>query len=303
VTESRVVHIVDEVPELADRAVGPVLLIGLAGFLDAGNAAALAVAHMARDEPGRVVASFDVDELYDYRARRPPLTFLEDRYVDYEPPRLVVRLLEDQLGVPFLVLTGPEPDVRWEAFALAVRRVVEHFGVRLVVSMGSIPMAVPHTRPVQLTNHATAKHLLVQDNVFKGPIRVPSSAQALTELRLGEWGHDAVGFVAHIPHYVAQFDYPQAAVSLIEGVELVTGLEWDHTELRAAGEAKQVEIATQIADSDEVREVVRGLEQQYDEFHSGADNLLADDEPLPSGEELGAQFEQFLARLDRPEED
>jgi hypothetical protein len=111
-----------------------------------------------------------------------------------------------------------------------------------------------------------------------------------------------MGFVAHIPHYVAQFDYPHAATALLEGLEDVTGLEWDHATLKEAAEARQVEIATQIADSDEVREVVSGLEQQYDAFHSQAANLLADDEPLPSGEELGAQFEQFLARLEEPED-
>jgi hypothetical protein len=111
-----------------------------------------------------------------------------------------------------------------------------------------------------------------------------------------------MGFVAHIPHYVAQFDYPQASVALLEGLADVTGLEWDLDSLKEAGEARQVEIATQIADSDDVREVVSGLEQQYDAYHSKAANLLADDEALPSGEEIGAQFEQFLARLEDPEE-
>jgi hypothetical protein len=184
-----------------------------------------------------------------------------------------------------------------------VRSVVEHFSVRLVVSLGSVPMAVPHTRPVQLTNHANAQRLLVQENVWKGEIRVPASAQSLLEVRLGEWGHDAMGFVAHIPHYVAQFDYPNAAGALLEGLEDVTGLQWDQSALKEAGEARQVEIATQIADSDDVRDVVSGLEQQYDAFHRQAANLLADDEPLPSGEEIGAQFEQFLAKLEDPEGD
>jgi hypothetical protein len=301
VTEARFVHIVDDVPELDGRADGPVLVTALDGFLDAGNAAGLAVAHLTSDGAGRVVASFEVDEFYDYRARRPPLTFTEDHYTDYDAPRLVVRLMEDQLGSPYLLMTGPEPDIRWEAFAKAVRVVVEHFDVRLVVALGSVPMAVPHTRPVQLTNHATAHRLLVQENVWKGEIRVPASAVSLVELRLGEWGHDAMGFVAHIPHYVAQFDYPQASAALLDGLEDVTGLQWDQTALKDAGEARQVEIATQIADSDDVREVVSGLEQQYDAFHTQAANLLADDEPLPSGEEIGAQFEQFLARLEDPE--
>jgi hypothetical protein len=301
-TEPRFVHIVDDVPELEGRTDGPVLVTALDGFLDAGNASALAVSHLTDGEVGRVVAVFDVDEFYDYRARRPAQTFHEDHYSDYEAPRLVVRLMEDKLGAPYLLLSGPEPDIRWEAFARAVRAVVEHFSVRLVVSMGSVPMAVPHTRPVQLTNHATAHRLLVQENVWKGEIRVPASAQSLVELRLGEWGHDAMGFVAHIPHYVAQFDYPAASASLLEGIEDVTGLQWDQTALKEAGESRQVEIATQIADSDDVREVVTGLEQQYDAFHRQASNLLADDEPLPSGEEIGAQFEQFLARLEEPED-
>ena len=301
-TQARFVHIVDDVPELAGRSDGPVLVTALDGFLDAGNASALAVSHLTGSDNGRVVAVFEVDEFYDYRARRPPLTFLEDRYADYEAPRLVVRLMEDKLGSPYLLMSGPEPDIRWEAFARAVRSVVEHFSVRLVVSMGSVPMAVPHTRPVQLTNHATAQRLLVQENVWRGEIRVPASAQSLIELRLGEWGHDAMGFVAHIPHYVAQFDYPHAAAALVEGLEDVTGLQWDQTALKEAGEARQVEIATQIADSDEVRDVVTGLEQQYDAFHREDSSLLAEDERLPSGEEIGAQFEQFLAKLEQPED-
>ena len=307
-TQARFVHIVDDVPELDEEDEGPVMLVALDGFLDAGNASALAVEHLvgsvstgSTTSGGRVVASFEVDEFYDYRARRPPLTFQENRYADYEAPRLVVRLLSDQEGRPYLLLAGPEPDIRWEAFAQAVRRVVEHFDVRLVVSRGSVPMAVPHTRPVQLTNHATSDHLLTQENVWRGELRVPSSAQALLELRLGEWGFDALGWVAHIPHYVAQLGYPLASVALLDATGSTTGLSWDVEALREAGTKQTVEIESQLSESGEVRDVVRGLEQQYDAFHRAAEsesNLLAEGEPMPSGDEIGAQFEQFLAGLD-----
>ncbi|GAB2736555.1 proteasome assembly chaperone family protein [Nocardioides pakistanensis] len=306
----RFVHIVDDVPELEGQADGPVLIHSLDGFLDAGNAANLAVRHLLAQSPGRVVASFSIDDFYDYRARRPPMSFVENHYEAYEAPRLVVRLNHDDRGRPYLLLHGPEPDVHWEAFAQAVRTVVEHFGVRLTVAIGAVPMAVPHTRPVMLTNHATSPDLLTQANVWRGGIRVPASAQALLEFRLGEWGHLAAGFVAHIPHYVAQFDYPTASVSLLESVAQLAGLEWDLAELRVAGEAKMVEIAAQIEDSAEVRDVVAGLEQQYDAFHrpeegDGSALPLAEERDLPTGEELGAEFERFLAgldRRDRPEE-
>ncbi len=300
---SRYVHIVDDVPELDGQT--PVLINSLDGFLDAGNAGTLATDHLLGTESGRVVAVLDVDSFYDYRARRPPLTFVENRYEGYVAPRLVVRLLRDRLGTPYLLLHGPEPDVLWEAFARAVRTVVEHFAVRLTVSLGSVPMAVPHTRPVMLTNHATDPTLLVQDNVWRGQIRVPASAQALLEVRLGEWEHSALGFVAHIPHYLAQFDYPAAAGSLLESVELVSGLEWDLDPLEAAAVARQAEIAGQIDESAEVRDVVAGLEQQYDSFHrpdEGEALPLAEERDLPTGEELGAEFERFLAGLDRPDD-
>jgi hypothetical protein len=310
VTQARFVHIVDDVAELEGLADGPVMVTALDGFLDAGNASGLAVAHLLESSAGQVVASFEVDEFYDYRARRPPMSFVRDHYTDYDAPRLVVRLLHDDLRTPYLLLTGPEPDVRWEAFAEAVRAVVEHFGVRLTVSMGSVPMAVPHTRPVQVTNHGTAKRLLIADNMWQGEIRIPSSAQSLLELRLGEWGHDATGFVAHIPHYVAQFGYPEASSAMLRQVGAVTGLQWDTSALDAAAVERQAEIGTQVADSEEVRAVVTGLEQQYDAFHQGGPNLLGQDDggmpdarDLPTGEELGAQFEQFLAGLDQTEED
>lgn len=306
-TQRRLVHIVDEVPELEGLAEGPVLVVSLDGFLDAGNASALMVSHLsgshsAADPAGRVVASFEVDELHDYRARRPAVTFHEDHYTDYEAPRLNVRLLHDAVQTPYLLLNGPEPDIRWEAFCRAVREVIEAFGVRLVVSLGSVPMAVPHTRPVQVTNHATSADLLVRGTVFSGEIRVPASAQSLLEIRLGEWGHPACGFVAHIPHYLAQFDYPLAALTLLSGLEEATGLQWDRGALELAAQNRAVEIKDQISDSEEVRTVVSGLEQQYDAFEAGrASSLLAQDEHLPTGEEIGKQFEQFLAELDESE--
>ncbi len=304
----RYVHIVDDVPELAasSGAAGPVLVVALEGFLDAGNAGRLAVDHLLGDDPGRVVASLEIDAFYDYRARRPPLRFVEDHYEGYAAPRLVVRVQRDSRGAPYLLLHGPEPDTHWEAFARSVREIVEHFDVRLVVSLGSVPMAVPHSRPVMVTNHATRPELLLSENIWRGVIQVPSSAASMLEVRLGEWGHDAMGFVAHVPHYVSQLDYPAAGAKLLESLEVVTGLQWDLGALQAAAQTREVEIAQHIADSPEVREVVNGLEQQYDTFARADDDgalPLAEERDLPTGEELGAEFERFLAGLDSSDDD
>jgi len=309
VPKSRLVHIVDDVPEL-DSAPGHVraltMIHVLDGFLDAGSVAEHAVRHLVdASDGGRVVATFDVDLFHDYRARRPAITFSRDHYEAYDAPRLVVRLLHDTGGTPYLLLQGPEPDNRWEAYARAVRTVVERFGVTDVISLGSVPMAVPHSRPLMVTHHANNAELVREASPWRGEIRVPSSAQALVEVRLGEWGHDAEGFVAHIPHYLAQLDYPQAAALLLEHVEKAGRLTIDLSDLIAEGDRRDEEIATYVRDNDEVGEVVRALERQYDAFErseaTGA-NLLAGDQPLPTGEELGREFERFLAGLEDGEE-
>ncbi|HEX2177837.1 MAG TPA: PAC2 family protein [Nocardioidaceae bacterium] len=295
------VHVVDYVPELDDARDSLVLVHALDGFLDAGSAGRLAADQLAVGS--RVVASFDVDQLYDYRGRRPPLTFSENHYQDYAAPRLVLRLAEDDNGTPYLLLTGPEPDYQWERFAEAVRGLLTRFGVTLAVGLGAVPMALPHTRPLMLTVHSAQPERLETPNLWKGNIRVPGSAAALLELRLGEWGHGAMGFVAHVPHYVAQHDYPQAAVDLIEAVARQTGLELSTGALVEAAAERAAEIAAQVEGSDEIREAVTALEQQYDAFTRASESsLLADDTPLPSAEELGAEFERFLAGLDRRDE-
>jgi predicted ATP-grasp superfamily ATP-dependent carboligase len=304
--QDRLVHIVDDVPELEGLPELAMVLV-LDGFLDAGSSAALAARHLVdQSGGGRVVATFEVDEFHDYRARRPAMSFVRDHYEQYDAPRLVVRLLGDDAGSPYLLMHGPEPDNRWEAFAVAVHEVVERLGVSRVIGLGAVPMAVPHTRPIAITHHANNPDLLSSDSPWRGELRIPSSAQALLELRLGENGHDAMGFVAHIPHYLAQLDYPQAAVSLLEHVEHAARVAVDLTDLRDAARARDEEIATYLSANTEVLEVVQALEQQYDAFaraEQEGSSLLAEDEPIPTGEEIGRQFEQFLAGLDGPEGD
>src|SRR3954452_23604034 len=155
----RLVHIVDHVPDLEETS-SLTMVVVLDGFLDAGSAAARAAQHLVDLSDGPVVATFDVDQLHDYRARRPPMSFVRDHYDSYDAPRLVVRLLGDTGGTPYLLLQGPEPDNRWEAFCRAVLEVVERLGVSRVIGIGSVPMAVPHTRPIALTPHANDPDLL-----------------------------------------------------------------------------------------------------------------------------------------------
>jgi hypothetical protein len=152
--------------------------------------------------------------------------------------------------------------------------------------------------------HATREELLTGHQRLASRIQVPGSAPALLELRLGQADKDAVGFAVQVPHYLAQAVYPPAALALLGSVTTATGLELPDAELREASERTNEAIERQVAESAEVIELVRALEQQYDtaaqsqeaEGAEGAGTeLLGDGEAMPTGDELAAQFERFLA--------
>ncbi len=290
---SELYTLADDVPEL-DR---PVLIYHLDGFMDAGRAGHLVTRHLLTMNP-RPVATFDVDVLIDYRSRRPEMIFDTDRWVGYATPELLVQVCEDAVGVPFLVMTGPEPDHVWERFAAAVVSLTERLGVRLAVAAHGIPMAVPHTRETGLTPHGNRPDLLGEHRAWISRAEVPGSAAALVEYRLAEAGRDAIGFAAHVPHYLAQSAYPAAAIALLRGITAATGLALPAGELEQAAEAARRQVDAEVAASPEVAEAVRGLETQFDAAAKAATNstpAAGGPERVPDAEEIAAEFERFLA--------
>ena len=288
-----------DAPEL-DQAV---LLWHFDGFIDAGAAGRLVAEHVLEKLEHRVIARFDVDRLIDYRSRRPIMTFARDHWESYEQLELVVHLVHDATGTPFLLLTGPEPDHEWERFTVAVSALAERLGVRLAVGFHGIPLGVPHTRPLGVTAHATRPQLVKGDRALPNQLQVPGSVSALLEFRFGEAGRDAAGFAVHVPHYLAQATYPAAAARVLEAVTELTGLSIPDDALREAARQTDAEINRQVEASSEVTEVVRALEQQYDAVAAaGAEDgsLMVDPENMPTAEELGAEFERFLAEQQGP---
>ncbi len=280
----------------------PVLLHSLAGFLDAGGAGRLAVEQLLRTLDATPVATFDIDSMYDYRARRPRMTFLSDHYETIDLPELELSLLRDAAGTPFLLLHGVEPDFGWQGFAEAVRTLVDRFAVPLTVGMHAVPWPAPHTRPLGLTAHATDPELVAGRTSWVGALEVPGHLSGLLELRLGRSGHQAMGFAAHVPHYLAGTEHPRAALALLEAVSAATGLLLPLDALREAADRTDLETDAQIAQTPENVEAVRALEQQYDAFVAqtgGAPGSTgAGSQQVPSGEEIAAQVEQFLAEMD-----
>ena len=228
---------------------GPVMIHALEGFSDAGHAIRLSAQHLKHTLDTELVASFAIDELLDYRSRRPLMTFKTDHFTNYEEPELSLYALHDSVGTPFLLLAGMEPDLRWERFITAVRLLAERLDVRQTIGLGTIPMAVPHTRPITLTAHANNKELIADHTPWVGEVQVPGSVSNLLEYRMGQHGHDVVGFTVHVPHYLAQTDYPAAAEALLSHVAKSGSLQLPLAALSEAAAEVHAKVEEQVSAS------------------------------------------------------
>lgn len=277
------------------------MLMGFTGFADAGHVVKQINAELLDTLESEIVAEFDADQLVDYRSRRPHLTFMKDHLEDYQAPRLALYKLIDGLGQPFLLLAGFEPDLQWERFSRAVVRLVEQLDVNLVTWIHSIPMPVPHTRPVGVTVHGNQPDLIEGISSWKPTVEVPAAVGHVLEMRLVEAGRNVAGYVIHVPHYLSEAEYPNAAVAGLEYLGAATSLMLPTDRLRESGREVGRQIAEQVEASEEVQQVVSRLEARYDEKAEGTvrRSLLADEnDELPNADDLGAAVEAYLARKD-----
>lgn len=282
----------DEVPR------GLPLVAGLTGFADAGSAVSQFTDYLVEVLDSRVVAHFDSDSLLDYRARRPVIYFDEDHLADFRPMTLDLRLATDELGQRFLLLTGFEPDFQWERFTAAVLQLIERYQVRSTTWVHAIPMPVPHTRPISVTVSGNRRELIGQLSIWKPRTEAPANALHMLEYRLQKLHHPTAGFVLLVPHYLADTEYPAAAVTALESITAATGLIFPTERLREDDRDFLTKIESQVESNAELQRLVSTLEQRHDSYlldnpvHSP---LTDSDGEVPTAEEIAAEFEDFLA--------
>lgn len=268
-------HLHDHAP-LTD----PLMIVAFDAWVDAGNAATTAARLIA--DTSEPIAGIEADGLYDYRARRPTLHIDDGRLVSADWPELKVlhRRFERR---DVLVLAGPEPDYRWRELSRELVMLADDLGVAEWMTLGSIPAAVPHTRPVTILGTSSSDGLL-RGGVEAGPIgsmRVPAAAVSIIDIAVSEAGIPTLGYFAQVPHYV-NGEYPAAAVALVRAVEYHIGEPIATGILELEARSISAKLDTAAAADDSTTSYVERLEEMSDESR------------LPSGDELIGEIERFL---------
>lgn len=272
------------------------MVVSLAGHTDAGTLSEQLTESLLGTLPRKQLASFDVDALYDYRSRRPHITFTDNRFSDYEGLQLNLYEVRDAMDRPFLLLTGDEPDFHWERVTETVLELVDRLDVSLMVLVDSLGLPTPHTRPVGVTAHGNRPDLIEGISTWSPDAQIEAGLSQTIEMRADAAGHDVVGYTLHVPHYLAGGKYPQVAVAALEYAGAACELMLPTDELREAARTVDADISRQVKRSPEITQLVQQLETNFDQYATPAQRslLLTDENNVPDAEQLGAAVEEYL---------
>ena len=277
----------------------PTMVVAFAGWPDAGESATGAVRYLVENLPAQKFAEIDPEEFYDFTVVRPQTRTSEegDRIISWPANDFYHYAPEDE-SRGLLLFTGTEPNLRWRAFSDIMVSVAEQCGVQLVVSLGALLDAVPHTRETRVTGRASspelsqkAEWLGIRDSNYEGPTGIHTSfMDASVKKGLAHasvWGHS--------PHYVTTSPNPKVSYTLLSRLRSLADFDLELEELRKTGEAFEAEVSQAIAKQADVTAYVRRLEQRYDAAHAPTDDI-------PSPDAMVQELEEFL-KSQRPPSD
>jgi hypothetical protein len=119
----------------------------------------------------------------------------------------------------------------------------------------------------------------------------------LLEYRLTQADIPSTGFVLLVPHYLADSEFPQAAVSGLELISSHLGLVFPTDDLRDEGDAFLKRISQQMAENQDLARMVQGLEASFQNEKSanGMGAVKPRERAIPDADEIAAELEGYLA--------
>lgn len=265
----------------------PVLLVALRGLFDVANAATDALDWLTRGRPVTTVASIDPDPFFDFTQERPEVFLDDDGERQLRWPTNEVQVLRWEGGAHDLViLAGVEPHLYWRTFVDSVVDVARRTRAEVVVTLGAAADAVPHSRtPVVVASSShpeLARRLGLSAPRYQGPTGVVGVLQE----RLQWAGIPGVSLRVGVPHYLVGASHPKCSAALLRHLEHVLGLPTGHQTLSGEIDRWQRLHDEAVAEDPQARSFVALLEHDFDRRTEAS---------LPSGDDLAAAFEAFLA--------
>jgi proteasome assembly chaperone (PAC2) family protein len=267
---------VEALPKLRD----PVLVVALAGWVDAGIAGAGTLGVLGEQlEAARRFASIDLAEVMDLQQTRPSVELVGGVTRRIRWPE--IELVAGRLGRDVVLCAGPEPSLRWQEVLASLVDLAGRLGIVRAFTLAGIPTMASHRRPIGVLATATDDSLLGDLGAWRADYQGPTGAQTALQVMLGEAGIPTVALWAQVPHYLAGSPCPPAVHALLERLGSVGGLAVRLDALDEPRQAYLARVEEGLIERPDVVEVIRAIEE-------------GEEESLPTGDELASEIERFL---------
>jgi predicted ATP-grasp superfamily ATP-dependent carboligase len=276
----------------------PALVCAFKGWNDAGDAASAAVQFLGASHNATRFAQIDPEDFYDFQATRPRIKLDETGTRELSWPNVEIYEARVPLAPRDLVLlTGPEPSMRWRSFSAAIVELAEALGVQMVVTVGALLADVPHSRPVSITGLTSDEALTGSLGLNRSNYEGPTGITGVLWQACAEAGLPSASLWAAVPHYVAAAPNPKAALALVRKLEGLVGVTVDASELEGAASDYERQVSLAVQSDPDVQAFVERLEKAAEESDEDADPT-----ELPSGDVIAREFQRFL-RQRGPQDD
>ena len=273
----------------------PILVFAFEGWNDAGDAASLALSHLAGAWRAERFATIDCEELYDFTVTRPQVRLSDGERIIQWPDIELLGASVPGANHDLVLLRGVEPQLRWRTFAQAVATAAQTIKAELAVALGALLADVPHTRPVRVSGTSDDSELAARLGLVPPAYEGPTGIVGVLHDALRRGGIPTAMFWAAVPHYVHQLPSPKAALALVERSAALLGAPVDVLELRAAALDYEREVSERIGDDEDAAAYVAQLEAANDstwELPGSVDGFGT--EVTGRVDELAAEVERFL---------
>ena len=274
----------------------PTMIVAFAGWPDAAEAATRAIRYLVRKLPAKRFAEIDPEEFYDFTVVRPQTRMNRrgERRIKW-PGNDFFYFAPKQESRGLILFIGTEPNLRWRAYSNIITSIAEQYGVELVISLGALLDAVPHTREPKITGRASSPLLTnkvewlgIRNSAYQGPTGIHTAFMDACERK----GLAQASIWGHCPHYVTTSPNPKVSHALLLRLRSLIDFEADLEELQLAATTFETEVTKSISSEQDVSAYVEKLEQRYD----SASEDVGD---IPSPSDMVEELEQFLRRSHR----
>ncbi|MCL2490243.1 MAG: PAC2 family protein [Propionibacteriaceae bacterium] len=270
---------------MATKGNGPIVVMAFQGWNDAADAATSVIDYLEDTYPTNVMATLDDEGFYDYQMTRPNVLTNEKGERELVWPTVTIELCQLP-NREVVLISGPEPNMRWRDFVGWVDMTVKVIKPAYIVLLGAMLSDAPHSRPFEVSGQAPpalAGTLELEPNDYEGPTGIVG---IIGHLYAQKSPAKLVTMWVSVPHYTAPPPNPKAGLALVERLATILGCDFDLTQWREDVKEWEAHINELIEDDPDMAEYVASLENQTD----------AETVPRGTGDKLAAAFEEYLSK-------